>query len=399
VGVLPLPYVVDVSGGLDDLRALPARAGVFVLEDEGERAVCLAITANVRRLVRARLAPVDEGAGGSRRVDYAAVTRTVRATTVGSAFEADWAYLQLARERMPETFRTLLDRWRGWFIHANPETRFPRFVKTSTPGGPPTGRTGVYLGPFPDKHAAQRAIESLQDLFDLCRYHHILVQAPEGNACAYKEMGKCPAPCDGTIGLEPYRDSVRAAVDFAADPEAFEEDLRRRMAEASERLDFEEAERLRRRLEVLGEFRRPAHRLVDRLEGFRHLAVLPGERDGWARLMLIVGGSITPALDVPVDAPAEVLGDVISAIEARAGAATVALTSDAVEHIGLVCWHLFRGRKSDGAFIHLRKPLDERALRTALRRLRDADVEESITEQSIEEADYHQGTSRGPGDP
>ena len=30
------------------------------------------------------------------------------------------------------------------------------------------------------KHAAQRLVETLEDLFDLCRYHHILVQAPHG---------------------------------------------------------------------------------------------------------------------------------------------------------------------------------------------------------------------------
>ena len=47
------------------------------------------------------------------------------------------------------------------------------------PGGgalPP----GVVLGPLPDKDAAGRMIETVIDCFDLCRYHHILVQAPHG---------------------------------------------------------------------------------------------------------------------------------------------------------------------------------------------------------------------------
>ena len=39
-------------------------------------------------------------------------------------------------------------------------------------------------------------------LRDLCRKHDILVQAPTGQACVYHEMGRCPAPCDGSMTLE-----------------------------------------------------------------------------------------------------------------------------------------------------------------------------------------------------
>ena len=76
--------------------------------------------------------------------------------------------------------------WRkSWWVGVERAGDFPRFRKTSQI----SDERLAYVGPVRDKHAAQRLIESLEDLFDLCRYHEILVQAPRGKACAYKEMG------------------------------------------------------------------------------------------------------------------------------------------------------------------------------------------------------------------
>src|SRR5687767_8115173 len=95
--------------------ALPAKPGLFVFEDCNGGTLALATTANMRRTVTAKLHPVATTAGSSRRVEYRGLARTILATTVGSAFEADWAYLQFARMRLPATYRGLLDRWQAWF--------------------------------------------------------------------------------------------------------------------------------------------------------------------------------------------------------------------------------------------------------------------------------------------
>jgi excinuclease UvrABC nuclease subunit len=372
----PLPIRLALPSAPEekaDLRSLPARPGVFALEDERGGTLALGITADVRRLVRARLAPPDEDAGPSRRIDFRGLARMVAATTVGSAFEADWAYLQLARERLPHTYASLLDRWRGWFIHANPQADYPRFVKTNSPGSPPTGRTGVYLGPIADKHAAQRCIELLQDLFDLCRYYHILIEAPHATACAYKEMGKCPAPCDGSITMDEYRAMMQEAIDFAGGPideavAAIESEMRR----ASESLDFEAAERLRRRLEAARDLAKPPYRFVDRLERFRYLAVLPSERPEYARLMLISGGWVEPLVDVPTDASDEALEGVALAIEERlTDPPADALSEESVQNIGLVCRYLFRPRKEKaaGEFVRIGRGLSAKTLSAPLRRI------------------------------
>jgi excinuclease UvrABC nuclease subunit len=398
-----MPIVVDLPADPDatiDLTALPTRPGVFALEDESGGTLTLAVTANLRRLVSRRLEPVESDEGPTRRIAYRGLARQVAAVTVGSAFEAEWAYLQLARQRLPTTFRSLLDNLRGWFIHANPEAPFPRLVKTSTPGRPPTGWTGMYVGPFNDKHAAQRVIEMLLDLFDLCRYHHILIEAPHGNACAYKEMGKCPAPCDGTIGLETYRTMMHEALAFAATPiEAAVAGLEQRMQAASEALDFEIAATLRSRLSAAVELDKPQYRFRRRLEDFRFLAVASSERRGHARLMLILGGWIEPLVDLPLQPDATTLAAIVSAISDRVAAQSPDLSSEGIENLGLVCQRLFRPERRGKAvpidFLPIADGIDANDLVRSLRRLKrrrdgradeendaDADIVDAELEQT-----------------
>ncbi len=57
-------------------------------------------------------------------------------------------------------------------------TPHPRFRKTSNL----SDESLAYAGPIRDKNAANRLVESLEELFDLCRYHNTLVQVPHGKA-------------------------------------------------------------------------------------------------------------------------------------------------------------------------------------------------------------------------
>ena len=128
----------------------------------------------------------------------------------------------------------------AWFVHVNPQTNFPRYIKTID-----LSRAGVIAGPVADKHAAARLIALLEDAFDLCRYYQILVEAPHGRACAYKEMGKCPAPCDGSISMEQYHRMIQHSVDTLADPAPAVREQESRMRAAAADLHFESAAKIK----------------------------------------------------------------------------------------------------------------------------------------------------------
>ena len=129
----------------------------------------------------------------------------------------------------------------AWFVHVNPQTTYPRYVKTNDP----TGKTGKYFGPIEDKHAAQKLVHTVENLFDLCRDYSILIQSPHGGPCPWKQMNKCVGPCDGTISLDAYRELVAYSTRALIDPREFQREHERRMQQAAAELRFETAEKIK----------------------------------------------------------------------------------------------------------------------------------------------------------
>src|SRR5436853_125899 len=148
---------------------------------------------------------------------------------------------------------TLFDRQTGfepaWFVNVNPDNTFPRYVKTID-----LTRPGIMIGPLQDKHAAARFVQLVEDAFDLCRYYNVLVESPNGRACAYKEMGKCPAPCDGTISMEEYRENVERSARVLVRPEEFIAEQDARMQKLAGELQFEQAAKVKAKLEQVKQF-------------------------------------------------------------------------------------------------------------------------------------------------
>jgi len=244
----------DAPAERDWSLALPASGGVLGFDGPDDRLVQLLVAADVRAAARTRLLAPPDPDEPTTRTDLRPLTRRVRFWPAGSQLEGDLLFHRIAHAEHPELARAALDRASAWFLHVDPDEPFPKWRKVATnelaaqPAPPSEHARGTLLGPIRDKHACQRAIDELNDLFDLCRYHHILVQAPSGQACAYKELGKCPAPCDGSETMEAYRARVREAIAFWRDPAAWREHAEHAMNQAARDLHFEAAARWKERL-------------------------------------------------------------------------------------------------------------------------------------------------------
>src|SRR5256885_1820097 len=123
------------------------------------------------------------------------------------------------------------------FFHS--EMDFYAFLKHAP------AKWGMVIGPLEDKHAAARLIQLVEDSFDLCRYYNILVESPNTKACAYKEMGKCPAPCDGTISMDEYRRGIERSAQVLIRPEDFLTEQDARMQKLAGELQFEQAAKVK----------------------------------------------------------------------------------------------------------------------------------------------------------
>jgi excinuclease UvrABC nuclease subunit len=357
------------------LRQVPARWVVYLLADADDRPVQLLCVKNLRYSLKRRLGPEQEAAGPSKRVDYREIVRRIHWRRVDSAFEADWLYYEAARLVFPQTYAGMVGFRPAWFVHVNPDHPFPRYVKTIDLSKP-----GLPIGPLEDKHAAAGLIEIAEDAFDLCRYYNVLVEAPAGRACAYKEMGKCPAPCDGSISMEQYRGMVEWSARGVVDPATLVRDHTRRMQQAAAELRFETAAKIKALIDRLSQLGKGPYRHVALLKDFRYLSLQHGPREGTARVFVITPGAIEEIAGLiaePVK-PGELLR---LALERAAGERAEPLDQTQAERVGIVTHHLFSA-KHRGVFLRL-DTIDEKAVVKGFKELRKQTPQEEIEGEGV----------------
>jgi excinuclease UvrABC nuclease subunit len=334
------------------LKQAPAKWVVYLFAAEDGSALQLLCVKNFRYSLRHRLSG-ERMLGQSKRVDYREIVRRVYWRRVDSRLEADLIYHDLAQRLYPESYRGMLNFRPAWFLAVNPEAKFPRYTKTIDL----SLKTGILIGPVEDKHAAARLIERVEDSFDLCRYYNILVEAPNGRACAYKGMGKCPAPCDGSISMEQYRRMIEWSAQTLADPSEMIQDQTRRMEQAAADLRFETAAKIKSFIEGLSEFGTGAFRHAKPLSEFAFLSLQPGPGAGAVKLFLIVRGVVEEIASLIAEPrhPSELLRIIFSTAEEREDQA---LDQAGIERIGIVSYQLFSPKKSQGIFLRLSEIAD-----------------------------------------
>ncbi len=338
------------------LTELPASRGVLCLFDQHDTAILVMATANVRETARRKLAPPGEGKS-LRGVEFRAIARRADAYASRSHFEGRLLELDLARALMPETYRNSFHRMQTWFVALHPDADPPRLEYLPTHkldeaiAGPPSP---LLLGPIRDKHKAGRAVEQIVDIFELCRFPAELARAPEGTACVYKEMGRCPAACDGSEPLDAYRMRMRESVDMVRHPDAWREQERDVMGRAAGAQDFEAAGRIKRRLEeaerLLGDAGRRWMRVMRETP---LLIAAAGDVADEAFLLLLTFGTLHDLGSVGSDHEPD---EIVRTATAFANRASGSLDRAGADRLTLVCNWMYANRR--GAAFEFWEPGD-----------------------------------------
>ncbi len=114
---------------------------------------------------------------------------------------------------------------------------------------------GEYIGPYYSSYVVKETAEEVRRIFKLpnCSRNFDTPSKP----CLNYHIGLCDAPCSGKISLETYNETVSAARDYIrrGDRTALVRDLREKMEDAAEKLDFEYAAKLRDRIAAIEKLR------------------------------------------------------------------------------------------------------------------------------------------------
>jgi excinuclease UvrABC nuclease subunit len=372
----------DPAGDFESfLKQVPAKWAVYLMADADRRPVQLLSVKNLRYSLKRRLGGLgategDEPAALSKRVDYRELIRHVYWRRVDSAFEADVVYLDVARETFPQTYRGMTGFRPAWFVHVNPHTTYPRYIKTIDP----SRHTGVHLGPLEDKHAAQKLVHLAEALFDLCRDYSILTQSPHAGPCAWKQMGKCVGPCDGTISLEAYRELVAHSAAVLSDPQDHVREQTRRMHQAAAELRFETAEKIKAFVEQLSQLGKGPFRHVRPLKDFVYFSLQRGPREGTAKAFLVTPGRVEEIAGL-IDEPTKA-SDLLRLVLETSAARAPQIDQSGIEVMGIVAHHLFQAKAVHGVFLPLAQ-IDEKSIAKAYRDLQKQKVQEPTEGEGV----------------
>ncbi len=294
------------DGGNAGAAPLPTGSAVYLLLAADDAPILLAVTSNLRAAVERKMHPPDQAAHAA--IKLAGVATQVRYRLVHSALAANWWYYRCARLMYPQAYRRMLGWQPAWFVVCDAVGPYPRFWAAN--------RVDVHagttlFGPLARQAAAQRVVELLENIFDLCRYDELLKQAPRARPCSYKDMGKCTAVCDGTISMEHYRKQIAAALRFVealgacrhcsgegaseTDFAALRGEWEGLMRQAAGRLDFRMAAAMKARLAAADELLAPRFRGLRDLRRCAGVALQTGGGSRQIEPLFFRGGSLDMA--------------------------------------------------------------------------------------------------------
>ncbi|NQU75063.1 MAG: hypothetical protein HQ546_01970 [Planctomycetes bacterium] len=327
------------------LKAVPAKRGVFLLVASDGQPILLTVAADIRRRLSRRLTDAEAQQRG-RAADLRQITAGLLWRLTYSSFQTDWQFMELARAIWPEGYDKLLPRRMAWFVTADVDADCPHFTAVRTPAG--RGEHLVVVGPFPNRRSAEEYIDALADVFDLCRCVSTLRQAPRGPACAYKQMNRCAAPCDGSCSMDDYRATVREAAGFAVGRrDRQRQRLKQEMDSAARALRFEQAAVLKSRWSRSMEFDAPKFARSRDVRDFRFVIVQSGPTFHQACSFVCDRGLVAagPVLDYP---PKE--AQLVQVLDACDGLAAKHehITAADCQRMAMVAEYMFSGNAKRG---------------------------------------------------
>jgi excinuclease ABC subunit C len=221
--------------------SLPARPGVYrMLGVEGE-----ILYVGKARNLKSRVGSYFQASNVQPKVQ-ALVARTahMEVTITNSDTEALLLEFNLIKKHRPRFNVVLRDDKSFPFLHLETGHEFPRlsFYRGSRK------EPGRFFGPYPSAGAVREALQQLQKLFRLrnCEDSYF---ANRSRPCLQYQIQRCTAPCVGLISKEAYaRDAGAAIKVLEGRDDEVQQELGRRMEAAAEKLEFEDAARLRDQL-------------------------------------------------------------------------------------------------------------------------------------------------------
>lgn len=220
-----------------ELKKLPDKPGVYLLHDKEDHIIYVGKAVVLKNRVRQYFQKSRNVSPKiARMIEQIAWFEYI---VTDSELEALVLECNLIKEHNPK-YNTMLKDGKSYpFLKATIQEDFPRFVLARQ-----MKRDGAkYFGPFTSGAAIRDTIELLNKLFHLRNCRKVLPRdVGKERPCLYHQMGQCPAPCQGGVDREEYRENFQKAVSFLnGNTKEVLNDLQQKMEQLAQNMQFEEA--------------------------------------------------------------------------------------------------------------------------------------------------------------
>ncbi|MCC5950295.1 MAG: DEDD exonuclease domain-containing protein, partial [Nitriliruptoraceae bacterium] len=217
----------------------PASCGVYRFLDERDEVLYVGKATDLRQRLRTYF-----GQDPRRRIaDMVRETARVTWETTPTLLGAEVAELRAIHASRPRYNRRSTTPQAAVHLAVTREA-FPRLSIVREP----RSSHAATFGPFPTRRIAERVLEAIHEVVPLRTCSTRLRRAQDHPACVLKDLGRCGAPCDGSIDADAHAEVVANAVALFTDPTPLFDGLRATMQRLAADGRYEEAARARRRL-------------------------------------------------------------------------------------------------------------------------------------------------------
>ena len=219
----------------------PRSPGVYLMMDSAQKIIYIGKAGNLKNRIGSYFTGKD-----TRPMAPFLMSRVHDIEFITTATEKEALILEnnLIKRHHPRYNVNLRDDKTYYHLSLDPTEKFPRLQLVRRR----QNNAALYFGPYPSSVAAKETLKFVQQIFPLrsCRNRDFQLRP---RPCLEHQIGRCLAPCKGLIGEEDYRKLVENSVSFLQGRrKSLIANLKVQMQEASQKLNYEEAARLRDRI-------------------------------------------------------------------------------------------------------------------------------------------------------
>jgi len=225
------------------LKALPAKPGVYLFRDDAGDLLYVGKAKSLRSRVRSYFQKTGDG-----RAQIASLpgrVADIEVIVTGSEVEALHLEQNLVKRHRPPFNVRLRDDKSFPYIAVTVEDEFPRVMFTRERHRPGV----VYFGPYANAKKVRETLDVLNRVFPYRPCEGPKPGRHSGIPCLDYHIDRCLAPCVGYVSKEEYGAIVDSVIEFlSGETKPIQRELERRMHEAAVDERYEDAARYRNRL-------------------------------------------------------------------------------------------------------------------------------------------------------